>query len=90
MASSAVAPARERSVPIRERKAVLGNKTVEIPFCPRCGSDYTDRVRRNALERFLSLFVPFRKWSCGDCHHRFWHRPQENRKSRSITVKMVP
>jgi len=51
------------------------------PACPRCGYAYTDRVKRNLMERIVSLFISRHRWYCESCRCRFWspHQGQSGR-----------
>jgi hypothetical protein len=54
----------------QQRLGSRGDIQMPQPVCPKCSSDYVERVSRIGSERLISLFYiyPFRCQSCG---HRF-------------------
>jgi hypothetical protein len=54
----------------QQRLGSEGDIQMPQPICPKCSSDYVERVSRIGFERLISLFYiyPFR---CQPCGHRF-------------------
>lgn len=44
--------------------AAMFSDISDTPTCPVCGKHNTTRIHRNRMDRFLSLFLPLRRYRC--------------------------
>ena len=35
--------------------------------CPACNNPYLDRIERRSIDRFLSVFIPVKRYECPAC-----------------------
>ena len=54
----------------QQRLGSEGDIQMPQPICPKCSSDYVERVSRIGFERLISLFYIY-PFSCQPCGHRF-------------------
>jgi hypothetical protein len=50
---------------LRTRQRLMTSPRLTTHECPRCGSELR-RIHRNGMDRLLNLYVPVRRYKCGD------------------------
>jgi uncharacterized protein YlaI len=58
-----------------------GNVQTQPYLCPRCHKLSLTRMRRTPFDRFISLFVPVRRFECEGCSWRGRIRASKRLKS---------